>query len=342
MSKRVTIADVARTAGVSMMTVSRVVNESGPVSESTRQRVLLAVDELGYRPSGLARGLATQRTATIGLVVPDVANPFFAGVAKGVEQIAYAEDYNVFLGNTSEDPQRELAMLQSLEEKRVDGLILCSSRLRDDELREAFRWHSSVVLVNRRLEDYGSVLIDDHAGAVALVEHLLAGGRERIGLLAGPPQSHSSQQRILGYRSALQDVDRQQDDDREQDAGWVQHCTPSVAGGLEAATTLLTVHPELDALFCYNDLVAVGALQAATNLGRVVPGDLAVTGFDDIPIAALVRPALTTCHVPMQDLGSEAMRLLLNQISGCTQGCDEVILKPQLVIRASAPVLETM
>ncbi len=342
MSKRVTIADVARTAGVSMMTVSRVVNDSGPVSESTRQRVLLAVDELGYRPSGLARGLATQRTATIGLVVPDVANPFFASVAKGVEQIAYAEGYNVFLGNTSEDPQRELAMLHSLEEKRVDGLILCSSRLRDDELREALRWHSSVVLVNRRLENYGSVLIDDHAGAVALVEHLISSGCARIGLLAGPPQSHSSQQRILGYRAVLQDADRQQDDDREQDAGWVKHCTPSVAGGLDTATTLLTAHPDLDALFCYNDLVAVGALQAAANLGRMVPDDLAITGFDDIPISALVTPSLTTCHVPTQDLGSEAMRLLLSQITGCTQGCDEIILKPQLVIRASAPLLEMM
>ena len=334
MSKRVTIADVARTAGVSMMTVSRVVNDSGPVSESTRQRVLLAVDQWGYRPSGLARGLATQRTATIGLVVPDVSNPFFAGVAKGVEQIAYAEGYNVFLGNISEDPQRELAMLQSLEEKRVDGLILCSSRLRDDDLREALRWHSSVVLINRRLEDYGSVLIDDHSGATELVEHLLRCGRQRIGMLAGPLHSHSNQLRMQGYRSVLQDADR------EQSAGWVEHCAPSVEGGLDAAISLLTAHPELDALLCYNDLVAVGALQAAASLTRVVPDDLAITGFDDIPLSALVTPSLTTCRVPVQDLGSKAMRLLLDQVTGCAQGCAEIVFKPELVIRASAPARE--
>ena len=330
MNKRVTIADVARTVGVSMMTVSRVVNDSGPVSESTRQRVLLAVGELGYRPSGLARGLATQRSATIGLVVPDVANPFFAGVAKGVEQIAYAEGYNVFLGNTSEDPERELAMLHSLEEKRVDGLVLCSSRLRDDELHGALRWHSAVVLVNRRLQGYGSVLIDEQAGVKALVGHLLAGEREWIGLLAGPPNSHSSQQRVQGYRSALQDAGRKHDD------AWMQHCTPAVEGGLAAATALLTAHPRLDALLCYNDLVAVGALQAAANLGRVVPDDLAITGFDDIPISALVSPPLTTCHVPVQDIGVEAMRLLLNQIAGCNQSCEEVMLEPALIIRTSS------
>ena len=260
----------------------------------------------------------------------DVANPFFAGVAKGVEQIAYAEGYNVFLGNTSEDPERELAMVHSLEEKRVDGLILCSSRLRDGDLRQALRWHSAVVLVNRRLGGYGSVLIDDHAGATALVEHLLGGGRERIGLLAGPSHSHSSQQRVQGYRSALQNAGREQDD------AWVQHCAPAVEGGLNAATALLTAHPRLDALLCYNDLVAVGALQAAASLGRVVPDDLAITGFDDIPISALVSPALTTCHVPVQDIGAEAMRLLLDKITGCARGCEEVILEPALVIRASS------
>ena len=266
-------------------------------------------------------------------MVPDVANPFFAGVAKGVEQIAYAEGYNVFLGNTSEDPQREVAMLQSLEEKRVDGLILCSSRLRNDELREALRWHGSIVLVNRRLEGYGSVLIDEYAGATALVEHLLVGGRERIGLLAGPPNSHSGQQRAQGYRSALQDAGRKQDD------AWVQHCAPTVEGGSDAAITLLTAHPELDALLCYNDLVAVGALQAAASLGRVVPDDFAITGFDDIPLAALVSPPLTTCHVPVQDLGGEAMRLLLKQIAGCNQSCEEVMLvEPALVIRVSSGV----
>jgi len=336
MTKRVTIADVAQATGVSMMTVSRVVNDSGPVSEATRQRVLNAIEEMGYRPSGLARSLATRRTGTIGLVVPDIANPFFAGVAKGVEQVAYAERYNVFLGNTSEDWDRELAMLQSLEEKRVDGLILCSSRLQDERLREALRWHPNAVLVNRQAHGFGSVLMDDRAGAMMLVEHLLEGGRQRIGVLAGPLRSTSGQKRLQGYRLAMQQADR---DWRES---WVEYCPPSVEGGLDAAIVLLTAHPELDALLCYNDLVAVGALQAAANLGQVVPNDIAITGFDDIPLSALVTPSLTTCHVPVQDIGAQAMRHLLDRIGDCAQGCEEIILKPELVIRASTSVKGTI
>jgi len=332
MNKRVTIADVAQVAGVSMMTISRVVNDSGPVSEATKQRVLKAIEEMGYRPSGLARSLATRRTGTIGLVVPDISNPFFAGVAKGVEQVAYAERYSVFLGNTSEDWDRELAILQSLEEKRVDGLILCSSRLQDERLREALHWHPHTVLVNRQFQGFGSVLMDDRAGAVMLVEHLLNSGRQRIGVLAGPLRSISGQKRLQGYRLAMQRAGRTWHD------GWVKTCAPSVEGGLDAAIALLTAHPELDALLCYNDLVAVGALQAAANLGQVVPDDIAITGFDDIPLSALVTPSLTTCHVPVQNIGSQAMRLLLDCIGGCAQGCEETMLKPELVIRASTSV----
>lgn len=329
MNKRVTIADVAQATGVSMMTVSRVVNESGPVREATRQRVLSAIEEMGYRPSGLARSLATRRTGTIGLVVPDIANPFFAGIAKGVEQLAYAERYNVFLGNTSEDWNRELAMLQSLEEKRVDGLILCSSRLQDERLREALYWHPNTVLVNRQFQGYGSVLMDDQAGAMMLVEHLLKGGRQCIGVLAGPLRSTSGQKRLQGYRSAMQQTDRTW---RES---WIEYCAPSVEGGLDAAIVLLTAHPELDALLSYNDLVAIGALQAAADLGRAVPNDIAITGFDDIPLSALISPSLTTCHVPVQDIGAQAMSLLLDRIGDCAQGCEEMVLKPELVIRSS-------
>ncbi len=336
MSKRVTIADVAQTAGVSMMTVSRVVNDSGPVSEATRQRVLVAIDDMGYRPSGLARSLATKRTGTIGLVVPDIANPFFAGVAKGVEQVAYAERYNVFLGNTSEDWDREMAILQSLEEKRVDGLILCSSRLQDERLQEALRWHPITVLVNRQFQGYGSVLMDDQAGARMLVVHLLMRGCQRIGVLAGPLRSTSGQKRLHGYRLAMQNAGRPWRD------GWIKYCAPSVEGGLDAATTVLTSHPELDALLCYNDLVAVGALQAAANLGRRVPDDLAITGFDDIPLSALVTPSLTTCRVPVQDIGSHAMHLLLDHVAGCANGCEEIVLQPELVIRSSTRAQESV
>jgi len=334
MPNRVTMADVAREAGVSAMTVSRVVNEKGEVGPATRQRVLEIVERLGYRPSAIARGLATQRTGSLGLVMPDVANPFFSDVARGAEHVAYAEGYNIFLCNTDEDPQRELSVLQSLEEKQVDGVVLCSSRLDDGELEAALAHHPAGVLVNRRLEMdgvVGSVLIDDEAGGRMATQHLVQAGHRAVGFLAGPPASHSGQQRAKGYRAALTAAALPHNLD------WMRHCSPVVQGGREIARRLLTAYPELTALFCYNDLVAVGALQACADLGRQVPDDIAIVGFDDIPLAALVIPPLTTCRVPRYELGAQAMRLLLDQVGGCPGECEEVMLQPELIVRASAP-----
>jgi LacI family transcriptional regulator len=327
------MADVAREAGVSLMTVSRVVNDKEDVSPTTRQRVLAVIERLDYRPSGIARGLATKRTGTLGLVMPDVANPFFADVARGAEYAAYTEGYNVFLCNTAEDPRRELAVLQSLEEKRVDGVVLCSSRLDDSELRAVIARYFAVVLVNRRLAgaEVGTVLIDDESGGQLATRHLVQAGHRAVGFLAGPPASRSSRGRIVGYRAALDSAGRPYNPD------WVRHCPPTVEGGQESARELLAACPELTALFCYNDLAAVGALQACVDLGRRVPDDLAVVGFDDIPLAALVSPPLTTCRVPRYELGAQAMRLLLDQIDRHVDERSEIVLRPELIVRASAP-----
>jgi len=333
LANRITMADVAREAGVSLMTVSRVINNKGDVSAETRQQVLEIIERLGYRPSGVARSLATQRTGTLGLVVPDVGNPFLSGVARGAEDQAYTEGYNVLLCNTNEDPQREIAALQSLEEKRVDGLVLCSSRLAETLLQPLLARHPAAVLVNRRLRGngIGAVLINDEAGCRMAAEHLLQAGHRAIGFLAGPAASYSGQQRALGYRAALAAASLPYDSTR------VRNCTAFVEGGLAAARELLVAHPELTALVCYNDLVAVGTLQACAELGRRVPDDLAVTGFDDIPLMDQITPALTTCHVPRHDMGAQAMRLLLDCINGRLEGCRDIVLPVELVIRASAP-----
>jgi len=333
LSRRVTMSDVAREAGVSLMTVSRAINAKGEINPQTRARVLRVAEEMGYRPSNIARGLATRRTHTLGLVIPDVANPFFSDVARGAEHVAYAAGYNVFLCNTDEDPQRESAVLQSLEEKRVDGIVLCSSRLDDGELRTVVDRHPAVVLVNRELENAGAgvVLVDDETGGRAVAQHLLQAGHKAVGLLAGPPASRSGHQRARGYRAALAAAGLPYRPD------WVRDCSPVVESGQAVASALLAAHPELTALECYNDLVAVGALQACADLGRRVPDDVAVAGFDDIVLAALVTPPLTTCRVPRYELGAQAMRLLLEQIGGCPQGHRKIVLRPDLVVRASAP-----
>jgi LacI family transcriptional regulator len=326
------MADVAREAGVSLMTVSRVINDKGAVRAATRQRVLEVIDRLGFRPSGIARSLATQRTGTLGLVVPDVANPFFSDVARGVEHVAHAQAYSVFLCNTEEDPERELQVLESLEEKRVDGLILCSSRLDEGVLEAIVVRHPAAVLVNRRLEGnpVQSVLVDDEAGGWMATQHLLQAGHRAVGFLAGPPVSHSGRQRSLGYRAALDSKDL------PGQASWIRHCAPTVEGGQKVAHNLLSAEPSLTALFCYNDLVAVGALQACAALGRAVPEETAIVGYDDIPLAALVTPALTTCRVPRYELGGRAVRLLLDHLRGEPETRKEIVLQPELVIRASA------
>jgi len=333
MSQRVTMVDVARQAGVSLMTVSRVVNNKEDVSPATRQRILEIIDELGYRPSGIARGLVTQRTGTIGLVVPDIDNPYFSGMVRGAENQAYAENYSVFLCNTNEDVEREIAVLQSLEDKQVDGLLLCSSRLDEEELRTVVSRFPTVVLVSRRLDDdcVGAVFSDDETGSYLAAKHLIQSGHKDIGFISGPPISLSGRLRLAGYCRALDTAGI------AFDPTLVQHCSPVVEGGIQATKTLLTSQPDLTALLCHNDLVAVGALQACSALDRRVPADVAVIGFDDIPLAEYVTPSLTTSRIPRYELGKRAMRLLLNQIADCSGRTQTIVLPVELIVRESAP-----
>ncbi len=330
---RVTIADVARAAGVSQQTVSRALNNKAEISPETRARVLQVVEQLGYRPSLLARGLATHKTTTLGLVVPDIANPFFSEVARGAEDVAHRAGYHLFLCNTIEDPDRETDVLRSLEAQHVGGVVLCSSRLSDGQLLAVAAALPALVLVNRRLPESGltSICVDDERGACDAVQHLIQRGRRCIALLAGPPASRSGHSRRRGYAAALEAAGWPLDD------GLIQPCAPDLEGGRKAATALLLARPEIDALFCYNDLVAVGALQACAACGRQVPEDVAVIGCDDILLASLVTPSLTSLRSDQRHLGALAVEALLRQIEGCQERCQDVLLQPQLIVRASAP-----
>ena len=336
MSKRVTMTDVAHEAGVSLMTVSRVVNKKDGVSDETRQRVLEVVDTLGYRPSSIARGLVTKHTNTLGIVVPDIANPFFSSIARGAEQQAYAETYSVFVGNTDEEPKRERAILESLEDKRVDGILLCSSRLDEAELAEVVDRFPAVVLVSRKLDHDGCVgiiLIADEFGGKIATQHLIRSGHRNIGLITGPQISHSTRGRFKGYQIALEQAGLPFNPD------WVQYCSPVIEQGKETAYQLLEKNPELTALFCHNDLVAVGVLQACEQLGLDVPDDIAIVGFDDVDLAAIVSPALTTLRVDRSEIGRTAMRMLLSQIKDCSETPQEIVLQPELIVRESAPAM---
>lgn len=329
---RVTIKDVAREAGVSAQTVSRAINDKGEISPQTQERILRIADRLGYRPNSVARSLATRRTQNIGLVVPDVANPFFAGIARGIEDAAHQSDYNVFLCNTDENVDRETSAIHSLEAQRVDGIILCSSRLSGAQLQTLATRYQPLVLVNRRIDhaQTGTVLVDDAKGATDAVRYLLQLGHRHIGLLAGPPTSHSGKERVRGYleamRAAVDDVP----------GYWREHCAPQVEGGRTAALALIRRAPELTALLAYNDLVAVGVMRACIEIGRRVPQDCAIVGCDDVPLAALVSPALTTIHIPTYNLGQRSSGLLLDMMSNETNQSEPIIISPHLVIRDSS------
>ena len=331
------MSDVAHLAGVSLMTVSRVINNKGDVSSETRQRVQDVIKELGYRPSGIARSLAGGQTYTIGLVVPDIANPYFSGVAHGITQVAYEEGFGVLLCDSEEQPERELALLDVLEEKRVDGVIVAAPRSANDKLLPVLKRHPNAVVVNRLFDNddlstaLGYVINDDRSGGSMITRHLLERGHRVVGFLAGPKNSFGSLRRHLGYRTVLEEYGV------GYDPNLVRHCPPTVEGGYQVATQLIQEHPEISALFCFNDLVAIGVLQCCQHLGIKTPGDLAIIGYDDIPMASWVTPALTTCHVAFEEMGKLAVQLLIDHISGCAESCENIVMQPELIIRASAP-----
>lgn len=310
------------------MTVSRVINGKTGVGEGTRQRVQQAIESLGYRPNGMARGLKVRRSQTIGLLVPDITNPYFPEIVRGAEDIAFERGYTVFLCNVIEDPKREAAMLRLMEEKRVDGVILCSPRLADKKLFALLRHHHAAVVVNRAAprELAGVVRLDHEVGIQEAVTHLVETGRTRLALLAGPETSQGSRERIQGFRGALKQ--------HGLESGPIIACSPYLDAGQAVTGALLAEYPEVDGLLCFNDLIAAGALQACAELGRQVPDELAVVGFDDIPFAKFFTPPLTTLHVPKYDLGASAMRLLLDRLEGRNLQM-EVVLRPKLIVRSS-------
>jgi len=327
---RITIRDVADRAGVSRQTVSRAINDKPGIDPQTRERVLAVARELGYRPSTLARGLKTNRTSTIGLVVPDIANPFFAEIARGASEVAYGVDYSVLLCNTDEGPEREWATLHMLEAHRVDGLLLVSSRLPDEQLREAIERYAPIVVVNRQRGEHsgaGYVLVNDARAAESAVAHLVERGHARIGFIGDTSGSHSGRERWAGYLRAMRRAGLDLGD------SWHLNCAPTVEGGRRAALDILTHNPELTALLCYNDLVAVGAIQACQTLHRAVPSDCAIVGWDDIVFASYVSPPLTTMRMPKYHLGEVAMSLLLDLIGDPDCSGRTVTLDAELVVR---------
>ncbi len=331
----ITIRDVANRAAVSPSTVSHVINETRHVSAETRERVLQAMAELNYQPNRLARSLRSRRTQTLGVLLPNNANPFFAQVLEGIEAAAYDEGYNVILGNANDDPQRELAYLDILLSKQVDGVLLVSTGAYREALDFLAGRETPVVMVDRApgetYDDFriDTVFTENRRGGVLATEYLIGLGHRRIGCIAGPSLINSSAARVVGYRQALEAAGLAVDE-RLIVSGDFQH-----ESGYHAARALLALPERPSALFVCNDLMAVGALYAAHEAGLRVPADLSVIGFDDIPLASFTLPRLTTIAQPARALGERAVALLVKRLQNRQAPACHELLPVRLVERDS-------
>jgi LacI family transcriptional regulator len=305
--ERCTVDDVAREAGVSSMTVSRAMNDMPGLSAETRERVLEAARRLGYKPNRIARALASRKSASLGIVLPDMANPFFAILAKAATDVARSAGKSVFIMNTDEDPELEEAALDCLRCEDIAGVVIAGSRLPEARLLAVAADFRSAVLVNRDCSGpgLGCVNVEDREGAAEAVAYLASTGRRRIGLIAGPRIAVGARRRLDGYRDGLERGGLAFDRDI------VAECVPTIEGGERATRELVARAPGIDAILAYNDLAAIGVLRALEESGRSVPRDVAVMGTDDMPYAALVKPALSTVRADIPLLGASAMRLLL-------------------------------
>ncbi|MCG5220806.1 substrate-binding domain-containing protein [Streptosporangium soli] len=331
--ERPSITRVAELARVSATTVSHTLNGRRPVAEETRRRVLDAIDRLGYRPNVLARGLRTSRSQTIGLVIPDITNPFYPALARGLQDVLGPAGYDQIISNTDGERPVEQDAIEQMIARQVDGLAFAVFHTHAEDLRPAIEAGIPVVRLGGRLVQEGVDVVhsDDEGGSAEATGYLLARGYRRIGFVCGPAAEGPAAERVAGYRSAL--VRAGADAGREL----VVHTHFSRAGGAEGAARLLGLSRPPDAVLCANDIMAIGALGLAKERGLRVPGDLAVMGFDDIEAAGLVSPGLTTMANPAREIGQACARRLLDRLRGAAAGpYSEEIIPARLVRRASA------
>jgi len=320
---------------VSFTTVSHVLNDTRPVSADARRRVLAAVDEIGYLPSAVARSLRKSETKIVGVLVPNVQNPFFSELVCGVEECCRLAGFSVFLCNSDNDPKRQQQYMRTLLEKRVDGLLL-SSAGDDEALARIFKLASvPSVTVDRLVPGARAdrVSVHNQQGAHNAVQHLLELGHRRIACISGPAEFEVARERIEGWRRALMEAGITPDESLVIESDF------SSPGGYESARRLLRAQTgsttPVTGIFASNDMMAIGVLRAAAELGIKVPQALSVVGFDDIELSRYVFPALTTVGCSIKQLGHEAGRVLIERIENPGAQLKDVLLTLRLVVRES-------
>jgi LacI family transcriptional regulator len=325
-----TIRDVSKLAGVSVATVSRVLNKSGYVNKETEETVLGVMKTLDYIPSEMARGLAGKSTSTIALMVPDIINPFFPEVARAIEDVAHSYGYTVILCNFDNNPEKEMNYIQMLKRKRIDGIVIASYTIQPEQILQLEKDSIPVVVIDRSFPSHPILCLTskNREGARLAVKHLLDQGCRKIAHISGPLYVHDVKERALGYEDLC----------REQPwfvPSLIVQSDFHIDGGYDSTKELFTRHPDIDGVFAGNDLMAVGVMKSLNELGKKVPKDVKVIGFDDIVLARMVIPELSSVKQPIYGIGKLAMENLIRLITGESVIKKAYELDVELVVRQS-------
>jgi len=327
----VTIKDIAEEADVSVTTVSRVLNDKPDVSPNTRKNVLEKINELGYKPNSIARGLALQKTNTLGLIIPDISNPFFPDIARGVEDMANEKDYSVIFCNTDNEQKKEKEAIDLMKEKQVDGILLSLSTTNEKELKNLRKLEYPIVQIDRKIPNinYPSITIDNVKSAYTATKYLIKNGHKKIAHITGDLETITGSQRLKGFKKAIFEKNL------NLNKSYIKNGDYSKKSGYQNMLALLKSNNPPTAVFIANDLMAVGAYQAVFKLNLSIPKDISIIGHDDIDVTKLVNPTLTTMSQPKYQLGNEAVQLLINEIESNKLSNEEIILNTNLINRNS-------
>jgi DNA-binding LacI/PurR family transcriptional regulator len=327
----INMKSVAAKAGVSVATVSRALNKPEMVHPVTREKILAIVKELGYAPNPFAQGLSTGKTRLIALIVPTLNNSFFGQLADGCQSYLTPEGYNLIIYSFEEYGHKELGIIQEIDQRRIEGIILSGSGFYLDNYQDVLNKITiPVVLVENSPEvtDISSVYIDDVAGLTMAAQFLINQGHKQIGIIAGPEKMLTTDRRVKAVKSVFKEYNINM---FEKYIVYGEYA--SLESGADALQKLMRLKQPPSAILAFNDILAIGALKSALQLGINIPKELAVIGFDDIPMAAYYSPALSTIHSPSLDLGKHAARLLLEKLGNAQAPIKKVLLPVELILR---------
>ena len=324
--------DIARKANVSVVTVSRALNDKPDISKKTKERILLIAQELNYTPNGLAKSLVTRDTRTIGVIIPNARDPFYALIIDGISHETRVRGYGIFLCNSQEDPDQELELIRLLRGKRVNGMLIYPVQEDNRYIQELSNCPVPFVFLNRHTDqlqcDY--VINDNFHGSFVAVDHLIKKGYKKITYICAKPNASSGRERIAGCREAIRQ------NGLTEDSLNVLTCNETIESCYTLVKQLISRKNEIDALYLWDDHLAIGARRALFEAHIKIPDDIAIVGYDDIEISEYLYPPLTTVRQPTFQIGEMAARILIDKFESDSENAyKQIVLKPELIIRST-------